>query len=251
MNIQTRDNYVHAIDWAGIIYHSKTIPEFVFDSVMPLEDVIVAFVYHDMSEKLIRKFYEFCNYKVLLSNQKLPLDILQSIISTHELSISDWNVIWERQVFTSTFVQMYISHVNWYNLSTNKHLSEDIIQAYQEHLVWPEVTKHSIHEHILVRYLHRLDHISWTNVSWYSSLSHDFIRKNIDFLDKRVILHTQYVPIDIIQTLVEQDTNLFSIVAKYQKLTLEFIVYYKNFLNVAHLRSNQKIPRRFLVKVYS
>ena len=254
LNTQTHENYFWAIDWQRIIYHNKSdIPDEVIDKVMDNMDRQLVLGSRKVSSAILYKYFNLVHYTVLLEKQELPIDLLQYVVSNNNLTQSDWASIWTYQRLDVDFIEKYKQHVKWYPLSCNKYLSKEVISKYENSLYWPELTKRSIRLDILESFVHRLDPVSWTNVSWYSLLPPHFIRQYIDRLDKRVILHTQNVPTDVLESLLDSIDNdeYFNIVSKYQALSPNFIARYKSKLNVKCLLSNHRVSRKVLSETYA
>ncbi|NBO98860.1 MAG: hypothetical protein EBU90_01860 [Proteobacteria bacterium] len=254
LNKETHQNYFWAIDWQRIIYHNGSdIPDVVIDTVMDNMEKQLVLGSCKVSSVILYKYFNLVDYTILLEKQELPIDLLQYVVSNHNLTPSDWASIWTYQRLDVDFIEKHKQYVKWYSLSCNKYLSKEVILKYENSLFWPELTKRSIRLDVLESFVHRLDPVSWTNVSWYSTLSPQFIRQYIDHLDKRVILHTQNVPIDVIEVLLDSidSEEYFNIVSKYQALSTDFIARYKSKLNVKCLVSNHRISRKVLSELYN
>jgi hypothetical protein len=255
-NEQTYLNYKYSVDWNSIILYGIHIPDSVIENILTFDYIQLLFSYRRLSDYIVRKFFHTVNWRNLLFNQTLSDDLLQRLVDNNNLYSSDWKMLWRYQSnITPRFVSKYYNYVDWECLSVNKNLSLNVIEKYKNQLIWSEMTKTGLHEYILLKYIEKLDALSWVNVSWYSKLSPFFIKTFIKFLDKHVILHSQKVPEDILEYILEScnDSDLseyLNVVAKYQPLSSSFIKKYKSFLNFNVLISNKYISKVDLQKIY-
>lgn len=250
-------NYKYCIDWNSLIFYKTNIPDDVIQNVLSFDHIQLLFSYKKVSEKILRRYFYFINWRSLLFNQILPIDLLEKIVINYNLYSSDWKMLWKYQPnITIQFIEKYYENIDWESISSNKKLSLDIVDKYQNQIIWSEFTKQGIHEYILLKYIEKLDSTSWIHISWYSKLSHFFIKTFIKFLDKYIILHSQKVPDDILEYILEtcddgDKSEYWKIVAKYQTLSYNFINKYKQYLNMHILISNKHILKVDLSKIYN
>ncbi|NDG32040.1 hypothetical protein EB118_18440, partial [bacterium] len=214
---ETNINYYLAIDWTTILIKNK-VPQSVLSTVLlDIQDIHIACIHQTLPEDVIRLHLHNLDHSALLCHQQLPLDIVEWIINNKMMNNSDWNALFRTQKCVNVaLIQKYRHFVNWRSVSCNKYLCGDVITEFYHNLIWPEVTKNGVNQHVLEQVIDLLDPISWTNVSWFSQLSHEFIHKYLALLDIRVILHTQDVPEDIIDSIVHTQPEYILIVSKYQ-----------------------------------
>lgn len=256
LNNATYSNYYFCIDWNSIIFYGIYIPDDVIENILSFDYINLLFSYRRLSERIIYKFFHLINWRTLLFNQFLPEDLLDKLVTTNHLYTSDWKMLWKFQKnISDSFIFKHYNQVDWESFSTNKNLSLNIIDKYKHKVIWSELTKTGLHEYILLKYIEKFDSSSWINISWYSKLSPFFIRTFIKFLDKHVIIHTQKVPDDILEYILEtcDDDDIqeyMNIVSKYQPLSYNFIKKHKSILNLNILISNKYISKTNLYKIY-
>ena len=263
--IDTFKKYRYLVDWSNIILYNKenntTIPEDVIKWIPDKIDLDMICVYQTFSEDLIRHIYLKVSYSSLLSKQVLPLDILYSIVDSHndlgQLSSVDWENICEYQKVDIDFIKRYRDNINWYNLSFNKEMiSYDFICEFGDNLIWEEFTKHGIHENILVHFIHKFNWVSWINICRYTELSNDFIVQYLDHLDMSSILRYQKLSETLIQTIISNFNDFdkefhFQSIGIYQKLSKDFIKTYKEYFPLRIIIRNKNIKRSIIHEIYS
>jgi hypothetical protein len=172
------------------------------------------------------------------------------------LNNADWYAIWTKQTVNYDFIVKYEDYVQWHPLCGNKScVSFEFITNYSDKIIWPEFTKHSINEKILEKFVNSFDFISWNNISRYTELSDEFIKKYIIYLDLGCIFRYQKLSLELLNRLVESFTNdefvfYFQSICLYQKLTSEFIIKYKDKINLKHLIRNKNIPKSIIYSIY-
>lgn len=251
---ETFINFKYNIDWVGIILDNKLnknyIQDYVIEWIDDKEILKYMCIYQTFSEKTIRKVFDKINWQLLLLYQKkIPLDLINYIVETYELSIENWNLIWLNENLDLNFIVKYIDNVRWHVISSNKEvISLDLIEKYGDRLILHELTKHGINERIVIHYLSKMDIICWINVSQFTKLSMEFIKTHIDKLNLQFILNYQEIDESFLETLIEklsdfEKTIFFQSVALNQKLSFNFISKYKNNLCIQNLIRNKKILR--------
>ena len=263
-------NYRYIITWTDIILsrngkHDIIIPEHVLSWIEDKRDLEIISVYQKFSENLIRKLFDKIDYRNLLTNQSLPIDLLERIIKSQYtgqvefiLQSNDWYNIWSKQKINFNFVQQYINHIQWQPISCNKSVvSFELIDAYSEHLIWQEITKHGINEFIIEKYLHKMDIICWANVAQFTKLSSRFIKQyktNLNFylniLLRYQILDEDYL-LELISSFDDFDYEIyFESIALNQKISYQFILSYQEHLSLKSMIRNKHILREDLAKIY-
>ncbi len=272
-NRETYQHYKYCISWRSIIMNNrklnKKIPENVIEWITDSSDLNVIAVYQTFSESFLKKYFTKFSWKVLVFNQKLPLDILVNIIETDILfsltltendTYSLWNKIWSNENITFSFLEKYIHYVQWHPVSCNKSLvSFELIDKYADNLVWQEFTKHSINEHILTHYVHHFDFICWSNIAEYTKLSYEFIITHFAHLhlNLNTILRFQKIPEWLLIDWIEEygveyfsDWMYFESVCLNQKMSKTFIETYKEYLPLKNLIRNKHVSRTTLQEIF-
>jgi hypothetical protein len=252
---ETYRKYYYLIDWTSIVCAKKHVTHDTIAELGEFVDFVAVATYVILTEDLIRKYYEKIPLSILLSVQCVPCEILYKIASD-TLSSRDWNNIWKNQAFPFDFVQRNIQHVNWPQLSSNpKALSFELIDAYCDVLVWPEITQHGLPEDVIEKYMHKLDVFSWSNICCYSKLSSNFIRKHMNKIDATFVMHCQELEENLILELINKENEVDKIdlwlkTASHQKLTKSFILANKEHLPLHLLIRNPKIKRNDLYNLF-
>lgn len=270
MTYETFLNYRYCIEWRNIILRrnlgkpDRKIPESVIRWIPDSQDLDVICVYQPLSTHLLREMYTKFTWTTLLYNQRLPLDILETLVTTylindqHHSHYSEWSRVWGQECITPEFLDKYIDHVQWHPVSSNKSLVNfDVIDRYGHDLVWQEFTKHGINENVLVNYLHRFDFICWINIAEYTQLSEQFIMDHLEHLDLNIILRYQTISETLLLQLIDKyglthfiDWMLFECIGLNQQLSPGFIKEYRPYLPLKILIRNRKIPRTVLQAIY-
>lgn len=261
-NIDTYNNYKYIINWTSIVLYRKDkyktiIPENVISWISDVHDLELISVYQKFSESLIRKIIHKISFKNILANQTIPIDIIQLLIfeNNNRIDNQDWFNIWSKQPITFEFIQMFEDKIQWHPVSSNKNcVCFELIDKYHDKLIWQELTKHGINEHILIKYIHKFDHICWINISQFTKLSINFIKTYIIYLDLNIILKFQILNEYYIDELIHQynlvSNVYFQSISLHQPLGEFFLEKYKYKLPLKLLIRNKKILRTHLVKLY-
>lgn len=273
LNLETYNNFIFTIDWITIIYNKINIPESTIELFMINRsesesesinihkfDINILLKYQKLSEQFLCKYYHLCDWKVLIIDQKLPIQILEKIISHHysEMFPMHWyNILYHQKYSLENFIQKYGTEViNWYAVSCNKDaVTPDILVKYYDYLVWPELTKHGLNEEIIEMFIHKLDPISWSNIAFYSKLSSNFILKYRNSLNSQIILRCQTLNSETLLELLstqegyEKEESWINI-SLYQSLDYHFIKTHKDNLSIKYLIRNPRIKRKDLFVLY-
>lgn len=251
---ETFINFKYSVDWVSMILDNKQnknyIPDYVIEWIEDRQILEYMCIYQTFSENTIRKVFDKINWQLLLLYQKkIPLDLINYIVETYDLSFENWNLIWLNENLDLNFITRYIDNVRWHIISSNKEIiSLSLIEKYGDRLILHEITKHGINERIIAHYLSKMDMICWTNVSQFTKLSMEFIKTHIDKLNLQFILNYQEIDEEFLESLIEklsdfEKTMFFQSVALNQKLSYNFISKYKNDLCIQNLIRNKKILR--------
>lgn len=260
-------NYYFYLDWSDIIMkckkQNKLIAEHVIKWIDNKYDIEIISYYQKFSEDLVRYHFNKISWKNLLSNQKVPIDLIDIIIETHRiggldwLNYSVWYIIWSTQDVDFNFIKKHEAEIQWHAISTNKNaMSFELIDTYSEKLIWPEITKHGINEHIIEKYIDKLDVFSWSNISEYTKLSNNFIQKYIDKLDLNRIFRFQNINesllLHLMESFTEDDMMMYhQPIALNQRLSLKTLQKYESDFPLKLLIRNHKILRVDLVSLYN
>jgi len=274
-NIETYNKYKYIIDLTSIIkdYPNKISNDFkmyiIDNELVHLDLVFNRKLENNIFEKYYKKYvYEngYINYNKLMKivqKQDISIYILEELITDASLntSIVDistiWNDIWKYQIINKNFIDKYIEKVNWFLLSENKKsIMNDIniIHTYYDKIFWPAISKWSISEKIIEKYISYIDNISWMTIAEYSNLSINFIKNNINNLGISRILHCQDIPEYYINELINMGKikeEYWSEISEHQKLSFNFIEKYKDKLILHLLARNPKIERHIIYKIYN
>lgn len=258
---ETLISWKYLVDWESIIQDNLDNLDNLRldDEVLEwLDDNLIlskVSVYQKFSEKIIRIVFDKISFKNLLQYQILPLDLIYRIVeSIAILDTIDWYNIWSRQDIDEIFVKKYINNINWYAVSLNKNvLSYNFINLYSDKLIWQEITKHSLNENIIEKYIDKIDLFCWMNVL-NSKLSSDFIEKYNDKIIKNghinLLLRFQLLNEKLLEKILNNydEVNYISL---YQKLSFNFILKYKEKLILKSLIRNKYILKEYLYKIYN
>jgi hypothetical protein len=258
--IHTFNKYTYLIDWNSIIlynqtYANKTIPESTVVWIPDNKDLQIISTCQTFSDTLIRQIFHKINYKILLSTQTIPTDILYNIIETNTLSNQEWYYIWSKHIIDYNFVLKYIDNVQWHPLSSNKNIvCYEIIMNYGENIIWQEFTKHSINENILQSFIHKFDFICWNNISRFTELSETFIKTNFQHFELGSLIRYQCLSENLLNDIVSKfsETDFtfnFTNILRYQKVSKKFLLTYNIYSKHELLRSlvkNKRIPRSLI-----
>jgi hypothetical protein len=237
------------------------IPDEVILNLHEVIDFPIITTTKKLNEELIRKFFNKIPLINLLSNQSVPLDILDPLISSNLASgrfdNTYWYYVWKFQKINVDFIYKYINYADWNAISSNKKaLTLEIINAFHNDLIWHEMTSHGLHELIIRHFIHKLNSISWANISWFSTLSCEFIFEYKDKLNILAIFSSQKLSEELICILlknINDEITLYDVwnkISSTQELSRKFIEENKDNLNIKSLIRNRLIKRKDLKKVY-
>lgn len=264
-------NYRYCIEWRNIIIQrnlgnsTRVIPDNVIRWIPDSNDLDIICVYQRLSSSLLRDMYKKFTWTTLIYHQSLPLDILETLISTYlgnsllsNENYTVWSRVWTQECITFEFLERYIDYVQWHPVSSNKSLvCFDLIDRYGDNLIWQEFTKHGINENVLVNYLHKFDFICWTNIAEYTELSERFILDHLEHLDLNIVLRYQKISESLLLQWIDTyglthftEWMLFECLGLNQKLSQSFIKEYKPYLPLKILIRNRNIQRSVLQAVY-
>lgn len=254
---ETFQNFRFCIDWCNIILNNPTkkeiIPSEIIEWMEDRQDLEYICIYQTLSENTIRNSFNKIHWRLLLTYQILPFDLIEIIVDSYDLSNSDWNLIWLNPNITLDFITKNIDHAQWHIISANKELiSLELIQKYGNRLSLHELTKHGINEQIIEYYLPKMDIICWINVSQFTKLSMDFIKTHIDKLNLQFIINCQEIKESYLEEIIQKrlddnnHTMFFQAISLNQKLSYDFIKKYKNHLFLKNLIRNKWISRKDL-----
>lgn len=205
-----------------------------------------------LSEDTLRILYPVIPLASLLTQQVLPLDLLEKVINENTpWDDVYWYHIFAHQKIDYLFIQKYMSYVNWHAVSQNKYaISFHLIANHSNNVIWPEITKHGLNQDLIEAQLEysNLDRFSWINVAMHSQLSTSFIQKHFLNLPVSYLVRCQDLEEDMIRYIVHADNNyddflVWDTIAEFQKLSFEFICEYKNKLSLTLLIRNMKVRR--------
>lgn len=255
--LETYKNFRFCIDWCNIILSNPNrrdiIPNEVIQWIEDRQDLEYICIYQDLLEKTIRKCFKKVNWRLLLTYQILPVDLIEIIVETYDLSNSDWNLIWINPNINLDFLIKNIDRAQWHIISSNKNLiSFQLIEKYGNRLSLHELTKHGINEEIINYYLPKMDMICWINVSQFTKLSMVFIKTHIDKLNLQFLVNCQDIDEMYLENIIKnrlEDNNypmFFQAISLNQKLSHNFIKKYKDDLYLKNLIRNKRILRKDL-----
>lgn len=258
---ETFINFKYSVDWVSMILDNKEnknyIPDYVIEWIEDRKILEYMCIYQTFSENTIRKIFDKINWRLLLLYQKkIPLNLINYIVETYEMTFENWNLVWLNENLDLNFITKYINNVRWHVISSNKEvISFSLIEKYGDRLILHEITKHGINEKIILYYLSKMDIICWANVSQFTKLSMEFIRKYIDKLNLQYILNYQDIDESFLEILLEtlsdfEKTMFFQSIALNQKLSYNFILKYKNDLCIQNLIRNKKVLRNDIYVIF-
>lgn len=252
--IETYLSYEYIIHFNTIIMYEHKIP----DSVIIEHERYINFNYLFLKQKvstdIVKRYYKKVSVLTLLKNQKIPIDVLYDIVNNEELNSALWSIICSNQKLDFNFIKTFESNIDWRSLSSNKEsLCYNTIMCYKNLLIIPDITRIGLSEEVLESIIDIIDPISWINISYFSKISHDFINKYFNQLDKMALLKSQelnqtiiYKIINSIQDNDEMKPLYWLKIAECQKLDYQFIMDNKSILSRDSLLRNRKIKRTII-----
>jgi hypothetical protein len=258
-NKETYENFKYIIDMRAIYFYKKELPLSLIDDLSDSDilNLKIISTYQKLSENQIRKSWIDITLTNLLTYQIIPEDLIIFFINTNRINQEEWYLISKHQKLSYNFIKKYESHINWHALSENKNaLNIDIINSYNDKLIWSEITKHGLTEEIIEYYINKLCFFSWRNVACYSNLSINFINKYFDKFDKHTLICRQVLNEEIILKIL--DTTSVEVledfywpsIAEHQELNIDFIKKHSDNLPIHLMIRNKKIKRQYLKIVY-
>ena len=251
---KTRDtyiNYYYCIDWTKFVLNNMTIPEHVIRWITERNDLEMIALHQELSPCLVEYISDRVQFDTLITKQKIPLQMLEyKINSLASLTNFQWYLIWSSQNVDYDFIIRHFNNIQWQPLSTNKDaMSYKIIHSFSENLIWPEITRHGIHECIINEFKHKMDRFCWINISEYTNLSQEFIKENLHVLDFNRVIRYQTLDedfiIDIVDNLTDTEKYMYiNIISLNQKISIKFLKKYVKFISLRTLIRNDKILRK-------
>lgn len=255
-NVSTYEEYIYCVDWSEYVMKNIKIPEYVIDNLGTRLSFSLITTNQKLSEYLIRKYFLHIPLYNLLQHQKVPVEILDVLLSLYIFNDEEWRMLWKNQPITLHFMQKYEIFIDWHAISENKDaITLDILRHYGERFVWPEITRLGLHEEIIEAFIHKMNLFSWINVSYYSRLSPEFIAKYYQCLNILAIFTSQCLSEDLIYFLLKNSDSgdhyqYWHKIAMNQKLSRSFIEQNKDNLYLASMISNSRIKRADLKIIY-
>lgn len=151
-----------------------------------------------------------------------------------------WNVS-SRSDLTMEFVREYQNSINWYALSKNEAFKCDInfLDEFKDKIHWKEFTRYSetMNEEVA---RHFIDVIDWSSISYKKYLSDEFIAEYADKIKWGILLKYRRVGDDFLNKFAHliNDEVLWDMIAKNQKITLDFVKIHKDKLKYMFLAMN-------------
>lgn len=205
LNIETFHNYRYCIDWVTIIYNKMYIPESVIEIFMKQEN-------NDINESIAR-----FDVKLILKQQKLSANFISKYYN-----LCGWeNLILNQdiplQLLFKIVSENTLSPTQWHNLLVTQKYDLIFIEQNIQNINWFAVScnKDVITTEILLKYY---DFLIWPELTKHG-INEEIISI---FIDK----------LDIIS---------WNNIAFYSKLSSNFIIKYRNYLNVQILFRTQQL----------
>ena len=198
------------------------------------ERIIVKKAIEELAEvyKITGEKYENCDTWYDLSCLPLPESFIEKYVT-----MVNWYCISSYQKLSENFIDKHFNYVKWDLLSEYQRLSESFIEKYADKVNWIDISYcQKLSESFIEKYADKVD---WYCISAYQQLSEDFINKYSDMVDWENISIYQKLSETFIEKYAgEVDWWTVSI---YQQLSENFIRKYKNKLNLRVIARHQVI----------
>ena len=138
-----------------------------------------------------------------------------------------------------SFIEKYVTMVNWYCISSYQKLSENFIDKHFNYVKWDLLSEYQqLSESFIEKYADKVD---WIGISCYQKLSENFIEKYVDDVDWTEIC--VYQKLSLSEGFIEKHINEINwhFVSIYQQLSESFICKYKNRLSLRNIAKHQVI----------
>jgi len=254
--LETYKEYIYCIDWGLYVINDIQIPEDVIVTLNQHIDFSLITTKQKLSPRLLKIYYMRIPLYNLLEYQKVPVELLHTLVNMYTLSMEQWRTLWKNQPVDLYFMQAYEDKIDWHAISENKDaLSINTLQHYGERFIWPEITKLGLHESIIEIFMHKMNLFTWINVSYYSKLSKGFIIKYYQNLNTLALFNSQEMDEELIIFLLDNSDpsehyQYWNKVASNQRIGRHFIITHKHHLLLQLLIRNKKIKRADLKAVY-
>lgn len=254
--LETYKEYSYCIDWGTFVMENMEIPEDIIVTLNQYMDFSLITTKQKLSLELLNAYYLRIPLYNLLEHQKIPIELLYTLVNLYSFSMDHWRTLWRKQPVDLQFMQTYEDKIDWYAISENKDaLSINTLQYYGERFIWPEITKLGLHESIIEAFMHKMNLFTWINISYYSNLSKSFIMKYHQNLNTLALFNSQKLDEELVLFLLDQSDiaehyQFWNKIALNQKLSITFIEKHKQHLLLHLLIRNKKIKRADLKSVF-
>jgi hypothetical protein len=260
LNKETFREYRYCIDFMTLLYNEQHLPDKTIDNLHMEIDFSMLSKYQKLSDNLLYKYHNrILVINNLLSEQVLPYDLLFYYINNCNLNNSHWHYICKFQKLNMEFLEQFIDKIDWHALSENKSiLTYDIIYKYHEKLNWHKLCRLGLSEELLDQFKYKFDMFCWNEVAMSSTLSNEFILNNPSLIVNLMgILTCQSLNESTLQFIIENinslnndESDIFNKIASRQELSKDFILKYNSLLPLELLIRNPKIKRSYLKQIF-
>lgn len=256
-NINTYVNYKYTID---IIYIVEQLPKtrthvgFIIDLINTgYLNINYVAKYVNYPFGYIREIWREIDIFTLLDYQILPKDILIMVAEEYKNDYVVWNKISSNQLLSLSFLETYKNNINWQSFSSNwASLNRNTIIYFANKLNWILISQMVLDDYIIINCYEYISNICWVNISCFSKLSSDFVLRNHDKLNIKLITIYQKLDEWCIRHLIYTypTINIWNELSIYQSLSHKFINDFRNKLDTHLLISNKLIKRSLIAKIY-
>lgn len=207
LTIETYNNYKYMIDWITVIYNKIHIPESVIEIFMKKHD------HTDQINKHLSKF----DLKILLKYQKLSSSFIVKYYHLCDLEtlILEQNI--PEELLVKIVSENNLSYSQWHNLLVTQKYSLSFIEKNLNNINWYAVScnKDVVTTEILIKY--------YDNLVWPELTKHGINQELIELFIHKL------------------DNISWTNVAFFSKLSSDFIIKYKQYLNLQIIFRTQEL----------
>lgn len=164
-----------------------------------------------------------------------------------------WDFISKELSLTHKQIQKHQKKLNWDLISKNQFLKKDTILQFSKKLNLIEVFKRNkVEEDVIKKLAKKLSKEAWEEIIISQSLSETFIKNNFHYLDKKLLLKHQVLPMDIIDIIIlnkEENCSLrelWRIVSEHQELSFDMLSKYSKQLDWKLVSMHQNLDMEAL-----
>lgn len=228
------NDHIEKINFDSIVVHTPDVPiEFIMLFSQKLNwDLISRCI--DLSSELIDKFSDFLNFEILSTRCDIPIPL----IDKYKYMPWNWNILTQKYLKLAFISKFKDASIDWEYISENYEMTEKFVYEFRYYLKWDKISYLLLSPQFLIRY--------YTFVDWdVVSLTYCF-----DSCEKTLVLLSNYVNWEIVAKYHYISDRILYVcehlldwvaVSRYQKLSFETIVAFKNKLDPMSLIDNENL----------